>query len=747
MDTRVRTFRIEKIIKRGKILLPLVFLVLSVSSLSALNFQDLNLSSDNRLVFSAGFESQQALYLSRVEDLSIRQLTAFPEKLFLTENGRTILAVNKFGAFKIPSSGGLPEVLKGFPSFASGNVPLKGRTQELRASSDGRWFLFIEPVSPAYGNLLLVDTANGTKRVISEKVDLPSADFPACWSPDSRLFVYSKDGSLYYFPMINDLDVIVNERFRQIGPGLINSVLWGQQGDFFYILGNTLYRVLGPELFTRTIYGDFLSIGNVAASLPFEFEPGFDRYWIAPDSGSILINKRGKSFFFFQLGENQYSNSPLPHLLIPQGTGNTGVFWSPSGLLSIVSSMQKETAVWRFMTNGKQIGSLPAGNIPVSANGLLSPDGTKILFWEKNDFELWDYENWQLIYKLSGGPVYSCAWVNSRQFIAGSGRFIENISVTDSGVRRARVCLSNSDEAGFEESQNSASRILARIGAEWFATDGRNPWIPAANPQLRNVQLFSDRFRVYLETQPSGPFKNIPMVRNTASTGTFSLMANHSASRAYNSGQTMSIALCFDLYDDDSGLSFVLNSLNAFGIKTTFFLNGDFIRRSPLSASSIAQAGHETASLFYAPIDFSDSRYRVTSEFIAGGLARNEDEFFRATGKELSLLWHPPFFRSSREINAAAAVSGYSTVARDIDPGDWMSAEDSVRLNIRRMSVSEIIEQIIQKKKNGAVVPVRIGLIPGGRNEYLYQRIDTLLDALVRSGCEIVPVSSVLGRK
>ncbi|MDR0503730.1 MAG: polysaccharide deacetylase family protein [Treponema sp.] len=729
--------------KNNKIILLPVIFTFFISGLPAFNFHDLNLSGDNRLLFNAGFQSQDALFIARMEDLSLRQLTAFPEKLILLENGRTILAVNHFGAFKIPSTGGIPEPLKGIPSFAEGNVPLKGRTQELNASADGRWFLYVEPVSPAYGNLLLVEISSGAKRIISEKVELPSVDFPACWSPDSRLFVYSKGGSLYYFPMVSDPDVIVNERFRQIGPGRINSVLWGQQGDFFYLLGNTLYRVLSPELFTRTIYGDFLSIGSVAATIPFEFEPGFDRYWIAPDSGSILINKRGKSVFFFQLGENQYSSASLPHIMIPQGMGNISVFWSSSGLLSIISSMQKETAVWRFQINGKQINSLSVNNAPVPANGLLSPDGTKILFWENNDFELWDYANWQLIYKLSGGPVFSCVWINSRQFIAGSARFIENINITDSGVRRARICLSNTDEAGFENSQSAAPRILARSGTEWFATDGRNPWIPAVNPQLRNVQLFSDRYRVYLETQSSGPFKNILMVRNTASTGTVSIVANHSVSAVYPSGQQMSVALCFDLYDDDSGLSAVLNNLNAFGKKTTFFLNGDFIRRSPHAASAIAQAGHETASLFYAPVDFSDSRYRVTHDFIVQGLARNEDEFYRATGKELSLLWHPPFFRSSREISSAAAAAGYTTVSRDIDPGDWLSAEESVRLNIRKMSVSEIIEQIIQRKKHGAVIPVRLGLIPGGRDEYLYQRIDVLFDALVRSGCEIVPVSSV----
>jgi peptidoglycan/xylan/chitin deacetylase (PgdA/CDA1 family) len=680
----------------------------------------------------------------------MQQLTAFPEKLEIMDNGRTILALSRLGAARIPVSGGLPSVLPGFPSFAAGSAPLKGRVQEFAASSDGRWILYVEPTSPAFGNLLLIETASGVKRVVSEKIELPAEDFPARWSPDSRLFVYSKGGSLFYFPILSDLSVMADERFRQIGPGGITAVLWGRGGDFYYFLGNTLYRVTNPELFTRTIYGDFLSIGTVAASFPFDFESFFDRYWIAPDSGSILINKRGKSIFLFMLGENQYSSSALPHIMIPQGAESLNVLWPSSvsggnGPLTVISSMRKETFVWRFEINGKTAITTTQTNIPASSNGALSPDGTKVVFWGERGLELWDYANWQLIQKISGEPVLSCVWINSREFAAGNRKLIEAVNVSGTEFTRRRICLSGADEFGFEESARSPSRILARAGNEWFASDGRNNWTPVTNPRLRNVSMSSERYRVFLEPQFSGLYKNIPMIRDTASVGTVSLVSAHSAA-AYTQGLQMQIALCFDLYDDAAGLSQVLNALRRFNIRATFFMNGDFIRRNPQAAAAIAEAGHETASLFYAPIDLSDSRYMISPQFIAQGLARNEDEFFRAAGKELSLLWHPPFYRSSGAINAAAAASGYTTVFRDIDPGDWLSRDDALRLGIRGTAASEIIEQITEKKKHGIVVPVRLGLVPGGRDEYLYQRIDVLLDALIRSGCDIVPVSAVAGK-
>ena len=226
--------------KCGNFFLYLALSFLPVFNLAGISFHDLNLSSDDRLLFKADFESQHAIFVSTLYDMSIQQLTAFPEKLQLVDNRRTIIAINRFGAARIPVTGGLPEMVSGYPSFAEGSVPLKGRLQELAASPNGRWVVYLEPVSPAFGNLFLADVSSGAKYLISEKVDLPASDFPAKWSPDSRLFVYSKGGRLFYIPIISDLSVLIDERFRMIGTGGINSVLWDSNGGFYYFTGNTL---------------------------------------------------------------------------------------------------------------------------------------------------------------------------------------------------------------------------------------------------------------------------------------------------------------------------------------------------------------------------------------------------------------------------------------------------------------------------------------------------------------------------
>ncbi|MDR2133485.1 MAG: hypothetical protein LBP27_00145, partial [Treponema sp.] len=69
-----------------------------------INFSGLDLSDDNRLLFrvdSSGPLPQHAIFVSRLTDLALQQITAFPERMELVENG-ILLVRNSFGAVRIP---------------------------------------------------------------------------------------------------------------------------------------------------------------------------------------------------------------------------------------------------------------------------------------------------------------------------------------------------------------------------------------------------------------------------------------------------------------------------------------------------------------------------------------------------------------------------------------------------------------------------------------------------------------------
>jgi peptidoglycan/xylan/chitin deacetylase (PgdA/CDA1 family) len=739
------------------------------------SFSGLDLAEDNRLLFRAessggGNAAQNALFRATLDaggaagGALLSQLTAFPEKMELVGNN-TLLVHGAFGVRRLPLDGGLPGEFSGFPSFTGGS------SSGALSSPDGRWLLFVEAKSYARGELVLLDGRSGERVVAAVEAERPGRTFPAVWSGDSRGFIYEKAGRLYFYT-INSAAPPPREELRYIGEGTISSIRW-EKGAYFYMKGSNVYRVRGEELFARTLYAGLLEPGEVAGRIPFEFDSAFDSFWIAPDERSILLCKGGRNLFYYPLGIDEFTPAPqesLPYVTARQGA-RINAFWSSGGIITVLiaagSKTGDEIVAYRLNTAVSR-SSFQRIEAPPSFNAALSPSGNKLLVWGNAGLFLYDYAEWKARAQLLSVPVYSVLWLSENECVAGGSERVERLVFGNEGVSaRKLLCLSSIAEHGFEQTEQGAGRrIFARSGGAWFSTDGENPWVEFRVPVLRNASLVSPQFRVYLEARNDGYFANIPMVRNVVSVGTFPLIPRLAGGFPLPAGLrhagrveseiplvfshglrgSSAVALCFDLYDDAAGLSQVLDVLSRYGVTATFFLNGEFIRRNAEAVRELAASGQECGSMFYTTVDLSDSRIRVDTAFIARGLARNEDDFYRAGKSELGLLWHPPYYSVSGEIAAAAAAAGYRTVGRDVDPGDWITAADAKRMGADRLSASDMIDRVMDAKQGGSIIPVRLGLLPGGNNDYLFNHIEVLLDGLLGEGYELVPVSALMGR-
>jgi len=738
-------------------------------------FDGLDIGAEDRLLFRAssggdGSPRQSALFIADIVSGALRQLTAFPERLELVDGRRTLQIRNPFGAVRVSLGGGLPTPVKGFPSFASGAVVLSGRPEEIAASPDGKWILYVEPTSPAFGRLVLIDAATGARTRIVDGVERPGRAFPASWSPDSRVFVYARDRRLYSRAVDSTPSSLVDERYRMVGEGTTASIRWGGAGDFFYIRGSTVYRVRGSDLFARSLYADFLEIGTVAGKIPFEFDPNFDAFWTAPDGSAVLLAKGGRNIFYYPLGVDDYGESgsaSLPYLMLPRSCSNLNALWSQSGIVTVFASFPsgagQESRVYRLTSpsDAPALGGwgFTEAAAPADVRAVLSPDGTKALVFGSSGAAVYDYVNWRESTRLAERPTFAALWLGNEELILADAARIERRSLDG---RTSLVCLSAAESYGYDE---AGKNVLAKAGGRWYSTDGASPWraIPEVAP--RSPSTSTARHRAYIERLPSGPYENMPMIREVSGVGTRALFLTPPAEESPKEGVARAeptakdapftngnrfgrreLALTFDLMEDAEGLPFVLDTLARFSVRATFFLNGEFIRRHPAAAKEIVEAGHETASLFFAPIDLADARYRIDSDFIKRGLARNEDEFFNATGAELSLLWHAPHYAASQSIVAAGSAVGYRYIGRDVDPLDWYSRMDARRNPALYRSASEIVDEVMEAKRPGSIVPIRLGMVPGGRDDYFFGKLDVLLDALMRAGYDVVPVSVLVDR-
>ena len=204
------------------------------------------------------------------------------------------------------------------------------------------------------------------------------------------------------------------------------------------------------------------------------------------------------------------------------------------------------------------------------------------------------------------------------------------------------------------------------------------------------------------------------------------------------------VSLVFNAVDSAEGLTRILNTLTAYRVRATFFVNGEFIRRYPDAVQEIADSGHEVGSLFYAYFNMTDARFTVDRDFVKSGLARNEDDYYAATGRELSLLWHAPYYIVKSAIIAAAAEMNYTYVGRDLDSYDWVTSSDSNKARGIYLLAADLVERIIAQKKPGSIIPLQVGAGEGKRDDYLFQKLDILINELARRGYDIVPVSTLI---
>ena len=230
--------RKEGIVLKKPLVLGLLLCIGGLSLWGEVSFSSLHLSKGNKLLFQAvserpGEESFATLFLGDLNTGSLQQLTFFPEDLqYLPQTGQLQIQ-NRYGLFRTDTQFSSISPIKQFPSFNSRGWIHTGKIYPTQASPDGRYLLYIEPLSPAYGKLILLDLTEEQSQIVSPRVELTLSGPLVRWAPDSKFFVYGKTGRLYYFSIEQFLQKrVMDESMRFLGEGNMESVRWGARGDY-----------------------------------------------------------------------------------------------------------------------------------------------------------------------------------------------------------------------------------------------------------------------------------------------------------------------------------------------------------------------------------------------------------------------------------------------------------------------------------------------------------------------------------
>ncbi|HRS64558.1 MAG TPA: polysaccharide deacetylase family protein [Spirochaetia bacterium] len=751
-----------------KLIICIVLIAVANCLFADLQFLALDFNTANQVLFSAriitpGSAPYTTLFMGNVATEELTQLTFYPEAIDIVNNGRTLQIRNRFGIFVSNADFTALTPIRGLPSFVTGNRIQDGLYFDVLSAPSGAYFLYLNQKSYTRADIVLYDVATGTSTVVAQSIEFSYSGFPAIWSPDSAYFIYAKNGELFYFSIDQfKNNRVAHESWRKLGKGKINQVQWNTNGSLYYMQNTSVFRIRPEEFFTQGLYSGILSPGTLVGKIPFTFDANFDRFWLSPNADAILLCKEGRNVFYLKLETDDYGQpsavSAQPYLYLQGNTIVKNVIWTRNGTISILCSAFKNNTRVLELYRIEKVTSLTTSFKQLDMSGAsaveLSQDEQYSAVITTSAVQIRRTSDWSIYKSIPvTAAVLHVKWLDSDRLVLAGVYTTEIVSVSTGS--KTLVALSQIDQFSW----NNDSEVQVASGNNAYKLSGTVSWslLSTYTPQV--PRTMSAEYRVYLDEVPAGSYKNMIMVRSIKTLVTKPLIKAPAKIFApfptvddprdplmFNFGSRIrrrEVALVFNALDTTDGLVTVLDVLANYGIKSMFFINGEFVRRNPGAARLIAQSGHETGNLFFTIFDPTSSQYEISADFIKRGLARNEDEYYQATGKELSLFWHTPGYSVNKTILEAAKSMNYQYIGRDIDPLDWVNRLDFSTASLY-YNVTTIIDKVMQQVKPGSIIPIRIGKPEGERETYLFLELPLLINALLSEGYSIVPVSTLI---
>lgn len=761
-----------------------IFLMVIVHSIYPLfsqnTFSNLDLNSKNSLLFTAeyqeksgkkynnlyvyNFDKKIAQNISGLGESNPKLLTCYPENFYLLGNNEIIEIENRNGkarySFKDKKLSWIElpqDLLHNKNSF----IPTKDFLPDLRSvSPNGNWYVYLEKKSPATATLVLRTFESDVQVVLQENVDCTFESLPVLWSPDSSVIIYEKEEELYFLNIKNKATVQqIPEEYRKIGRGKIANVSWATEKDLVYINNKIVYVIPSNELFTRALYADLVGIGRIVGRLPYNFNSRTDKFWSNAEGSALVIVKNKQILEYIELSTiatiDAKSLFSCPFVPLTGTAYSFKVFWTPER-----KSLVQKPFIWiEGIRNGKtesfvyKLNSSAEGKtayfevLPLPSfvfDMQLSPDRDKIAFLSNKGIHVYDIASWKQIAVSTTEPIVRYAWKSDSEILLGGIETFTAWNCTKNEKSMLFLTSANSYGWHFEEIGNDKIfSVIARTndGNSFVYDEKNNIWVKTSKILNRRASKQNLQWRVFLDDSLNNNFTNAIFGRKL--TPESSNIALFPETMQKTKSQQKKIALVFDAMENGDGLTKILHVLNKYSIKSTFFLNGEFLRCFPQQVEQIVAENHQCASLFYTTHPLTSSNYTMNESFIRRGLARNEDDFYELTGKELALFWHAPYYEKNEVIVSGGNLSGYELVEPSFLIYDTQTLETAVKDNVPYFTSSQIIDSICKQAHAGMIIPVSVGLSEGTRIDYLYDNIELLITSLIRSGFELVTVSEL----
>ena len=526
------------IVKKMKHLL-IIFILLCTLTLSAHSevlFSDLNINSENSYLFSAtqffpGFGDYKTLFTGSADEEKMESLTFFPEKSWYNRATETFFIQNRYGLFKSSTGYKSMFAVNGFKSFVNGEFIKDGKITSVIISPDGTKLLFVKTISIVKGELHLFDMVKGEYEDLKTEIDLSYDRDYALWSPDSNLFIYGKEDSLFYFSLEQyEESRVLNESLRKVGEGKLNSISWNEEDDnsiLYFINGGIVYRLDSSDIFTRSLYSGEFNMSTVAGRVPFDFEPGFDSFTISPDGERGLVIKNGRDLILYDMNKTDYRAEgkrvrSLPYLQLPKSMEVKQLIWAETGKLILLAANRNTGQSMIFTHDPKGdsplefIQSVDRGIVSIS----LSPDEQRVVLAGAEGVTLRTFDSWSVLaYRVHENPMNLFWPDNDSVLVTGS----QTSSVYN--FRDDTSFISSFSQFGDSGFTKDGRIVLQQDEMKYLFNEYDGTWTSTGRyTSIVDPLTFTQEYRIFLETAPESLYNNRIMIKKNNSIKSESLV-------------------------------------------------------------------------------------------------------------------------------------------------------------------------------------------------------------------------------
>ncbi|TDX46618.1 polysaccharide deacetylase family protein [Orenia marismortui] len=193
--------------------------------------------------------------------------------------------------------------------------------------------------------------------------------------------------------------------------------------------------------------------------------------------------------------------------------------------------------------------------------------------------------------------------------------------------------------------------------------------------------------------------------------------------KAYYQGPSgkKAMSLTINVAWGEEYLPSMLDTLDKYQVKATFFFIGRWVEKFPDKTKEIKERGHELGNHGYRHLHPK----KLSKDKLVKLIKDNEELIYKTTGIRTN-LFAPPYGEVDDRISEVASEAGYKTIMWSADTIDW-----------QRPAPEVIINRVLSKAQNGGIVLMH-------PTKPTSQALAQIIEKLQAKGYKLVTVSELL---